>query len=169
MNISCKRLEIFVQFYFFFFFYKMYVSLNPPVLPGYQVLVELCPILSLRSTQVTIVRSTRETGDIHYASVRIKMHSDTYCNIAHMPTLAYLCKYTFHFLLMPIQRQGTVALWSNSSCIRSGDPRSESRRGYPEFFILLNRREDARARRNKQHRMDVQKEQAQLEERENLH
>ena len=32
--------------------------------------------------------------------------------------------------------QGTMALWSNSSCIRSGDPRFESRRGLknPNFF-----------------------------------
>ena len=43
--------------------------------------------------------------------------------------------------------QGTVALWSNLSCIRSGDPRFESRRETEIFFILSNRREEKKLRK----------------------
>ena len=35
--------------------------------------IDLCPILSLRSTQVTIVRSTRETGDMHMLSMNLSI------------------------------------------------------------------------------------------------
>ena len=51
-------------------------------------------------------------------------------------------KNNFKFGQLSLLSQGTMAPWSNSSSIRSGDPRFESRRGSPEFFILLNRREE---------------------------
>ena len=45
-----------------------------------QTLINTCPILSLRSTQVTIVQSTRGTGDIQTDELLAKLSGGPYSN-----------------------------------------------------------------------------------------